>query len=87
MIPAIQYPIPVHRSGKDPFCNPLETATVTTTVYMIAAPKDESFMDVELMFAEPRDERLQGRQSTAVKLEVKLSESLVAEIQNDATAD
>ena len=60
---------------------------MTTTVYTIAAPKDESLTDVELIFAEPRDERLQGRQSTAVKLEVKLSESLVAKIQKDAAVD
>jgi hypothetical protein len=38
-------------------------------------------MEVELRLAEPRDVRLHGRQSTAVKLEVKLSASLETEIE------
>jgi hypothetical protein len=50
---------------------------VTTRANTKAAPNDESLVEVEFMLAEPSDVRLHGRQITAVKLEVKLSVSLV----------
>ena len=53
-------------------------ATVTTIAYATDAPREESFTDVELIFAEPRDVRLHGRQSTEVKVDVKSLMSLVA---------
>ena len=50
--------MPVHSSCSEPFWYPYDTETVTTSAKIRAAPKDESFVDVELIFAEPRDVRL-----------------------------
>ncbi len=53
-------------------------ATVTTIAYTTDAPREESFTDVELRFAEPSDVRLHGRQSTPVRVDAKSLASLVA---------